>query len=141
MIFCIYVLGYALPPYAASAGKFMKVPKEIISSSLFFPSKSESLIYLASRPILSMQKAQGLDLHNKDRLESSRRQRDKDLQLQLKWTKGGEMETADFPPVQSYSIMGCSPEKGGKRKRWGERGMIYSDARLVLNVGSRANVK
>lgn len=59
-----------------------------------------------------MQKAKALALHNKDRLESSRRQRDKDLQLQLKWTKGEvEMETADFAPVQHYYRI----LQGGKR--------------------------
>lgn len=69
--------------YAESTGKFMKVSKRY-EFNLFFLSKSGSLISLASRPIFSMQNSQGLALYNKDRLESSRRQRDKDLQLQLK---------------------------------------------------------
>lgn len=52
--------------------------------------------------MLSMLKAQGLDLNNEDRLDISRRQRRKDLQLQLKWSRGRELETADFPPIQHY---------------------------------------
>lgn len=56
----------------------------------------------ASRPILSMLKAQGLDLNNEDRLEISGRQRGKDLQLQLKWSRGRELEMADFPPIEHY---------------------------------------
>lgn len=74
-----------------------------------------------------MQKAQGLAFHNKDRLESSRRQRDKDLQLQLKWAKGGEIETADFPLVQHY--YGMLP---GERKWTEEMGRGESDTVMLV---------
>lgn len=74
-----------------------------------------------------MQKAQGLALHNKDRLESSRRQKDKDLQLQLKWTTGREIETADFPPVQHY--YGMLP---GEKKYTEEMGRGESDRVMLV---------
>lgn len=86
-------LGIALSTNTDSAGKFMKVSKQ--NECLFSPSKTGSLISLASSAISSMQRAQGLlsPPHNKDRLESSRRQRDKNLQLQLKQTRGSKIET------------------------------------------------
>lgn len=51
-----------------------------------------------------MQKAQGRPRHDKDRLESSGRQKKewKDLQVQLKRAGGGEMETAESAPVRHY---------------------------------------
>lgn len=71
--------------------------QNIISLSVSFLVNQE-----ASRPMLSMLKAQGLDLNNEDRLEISGRQRGKDLQLQLKWSRGRELEMADFLPIQHY---------------------------------------
>lgn len=61
--------------------RIMSSPKRenITSLSIFFPSESGSL-----RASAVYAKGPGIGLCNKDRLESSRRQREEDLQLQLK---------------------------------------------------------
>lgn len=61
--------------------RIMSSPKResIRSLSISFPCESGSLQASAVYA-----KGPGIGLHNKDRLESSRRQREEDLQLQLK---------------------------------------------------------
>lgn len=67
-----------------------------------------------------MQKAQGRPRHDKDRLESSGRQKKewKDLQVQLKRAGGGEMETAESAPVRHYyrKLPGGGAGEGERRR-------------------------
>lgn len=83
-----------------------------------------------------MQKAQGLVVCNKDRLKSSRRLRDKNLQLQLKLTKQREIETTDFHPVQNYYV-----KLPGDQRQTEEIGVVSRKCSFIIKLRSPEKCK
>lgn len=98
IIFCIYFqIDLFLQSLPASLWKYQNI------TTWSFSLEIRSLIFSAYRPVVvSENEAQGWVRCNKDRLGSSRRQRDKDLQLQLKSSTAKQKEMVDFLPVQHY---------------------------------------